>query len=149
METGGETGDCLTAERADTAPGSPKMLRDRYRQVRNGNQFVLLIVMQKEKQPLKQNNFLFKGGQNCVCVYLVQVCLAACAESPLALVSLSDLPHLLLESARTAQTSMCVYVCCFDAVCTDQSSHCSQLTCRTAVRLVSVPRLLLSAITKA
>lgn len=61
-------GDCLTAERVDTAPGSPKMLRDRYRQVRNGNQFVLLIVMQKEQQPLKQNNFLFKGGQNCVCV---------------------------------------------------------------------------------
>lgn len=34
-ETGGETGDCLTAERADTAPGSPKMLRVRYQQVRN------------------------------------------------------------------------------------------------------------------
>lgn len=36
----------------------------------------------------------------CVCVYLVQVCLAACAESPLAWVSPSGPPHLLLESAE-------------------------------------------------
>lgn len=36
----------------------------------------------------------------CVCVYLVQVCLAACAESPLAWVSPSGPPRLLLESAE-------------------------------------------------
>lgn len=87
----------------------------------------------------------------CVCVYLVQVCLAACAESPLAWVSPSGPPHLLLESAEQHKPP-CFYLFflfVFFPVWTDQSSHQDQFTCLTAVRLVSVPRPPLSAITRA
>lgn len=79
--------------------------------------------MQTEQQPLKQkSNYQSKVVRAvCVCTrtHLVQVCLAACAETPLASVSLSGRLHLLLESAQTAQMSTCFY--CVFALCEQTS----------------------------
>lgn len=106
METGGETGDCLMAERAGTAPGSLKMLPtgtnrwDMWQLKAFEISFSVYVACKTSIIIKTKESFPSKVVKVCVCVYLVQVCLAAVVASPLALVIPCGLPDLLRESAQ-------------------------------------------------